>query len=32
MQNIWFQSALWMALALLAALGSLWDNNLSRAI
>jgi Kef-type K+ transport system membrane component KefB len=24
MQNIWFQSALWMALALLAALGSLW--------
>ena len=24
MQNIWFQSALWMALALLAAMGSLW--------
>ena len=24
MDNIWFQSALWMALALVAALGSLW--------
>ena len=24
MENIWIQSALWMALALLAAMGSLW--------
>ena len=24
MENIWFQSALWMALALAAAMGSLW--------
>ena len=24
MDNIWFQSALWMALAILAALASLW--------
>src|SRR5208282_2757749 len=24
MENVWFQSALWMALALIAAMGSLW--------